>query len=300
MAQGRSPNSQRLLDRGKYIVLLAIAVIVIILLAVRSCQPQPLAVTPTPEATLVPVLTAEATLTQPVVISPVTGSTVTAGTVEVRGEAPRSYSIRIRNPAGDLLAAAPVDADGRWATSVQIDEPGEVTLIVELVDAAGTPLATAEPVTLSVVVPSVAAHTLSLDPAIFDAALTAGTVELRGSGEPGTRVAILVDGDVVTEVPVDEAGVWSATVQVSAPGVYRIGLEALDPSGAVIATATPAVLTIAPPAQAVVAAPPTATPSETPTSTATPTPTNTPSPTATPAPPQVEAPAIERGGPTLL
>jgi len=306
MAHGRSPSSQRLLDRTKYIVLLAIAVIVIILLAVRSCQPQPLAVTPTPDATPVPLLTAEATLTQPVVISPVTGSTVVAGTVDVRGEAPRSYSIRIRNSTGDLLAAAPVDAEGRWATSVQIEEPGEVTLIVELVDAAGTPLATAEPITLSVAVPSVAVRAPSLDPALFDAAITAGTVELRGSGEPGTKVEILVDGVPVAEASVDDRGAWSTTVQVNAPGVYAVGLQAFDAAGAVIATATPAVLSIAPPAQAVVPVPPTPTPSETatatitPTNTATPTSTPTATPTATAAPPQVEVPVLERGGPTLL
>ena len=306
MAYGRSPSSQRLFDRAKYVVLLAIAIIVIILLAVRSCQPQPLAVTPTPDATLIPLLTVETTLTQPVVISPVTGSTVAAGTVEVRGEAPRSYSIRIRNSAGDLLAAAPVDAEGRWATSVQIEEPGEVTLIVELVDAAGTPLATAEPITLSVAVPSVAAQAPSLDPALFDAAITAGTVELRGSGEPGTRVEILVDGVPVAEASVDDRGAWSTTVQVNAPGVYAVGLQAFDAAGAVIATATPAVLSIAPPAQAVVPVPPTPTPSETatatitPTDTATPTSTPTATPTATAAPPQVEVPVLERGGPTLL
>ncbi|MFO7633894.1 MAG: hypothetical protein R6W76_15220, partial [Caldilinea sp.] len=296
MAYPRSPRSLRRLDMSKYAVLLALAVIAIVLLAARSCEPQQIVVVPTPDATLIPAFTVEATSARPVLISPLTGAPVTAGAIELRGEGMRGHSIRVRNRAGDLIATAPVDSESQWMAVVQIDEPGEAALVLELVDLAGKVVAAAAPVNLNVTVPSVAVRSPSLDSSLINATLTAGLLALNGSGEPGSTVEIVVDGVVVTSTTVDDEGRWTAVLRANAPGVYAVALQAVDDTGQIIATATPAILSIAPPAQPVVAVPPTSTPSETPTppftETATSTPTAvdtpTPIPTDTPTPPPTD------------
>lgn len=76
MAYRRDPRAVRRLDLSKYAVLLVLAVTLIVLLTTRSCQPQLTVLKPTPAATLAPTFTAEATLARPVLVSPLTGSTV--------------------------------------------------------------------------------------------------------------------------------------------------------------------------------------------------------------------------------
>jgi hypothetical protein len=174
MAHRREPRTVRWLDLSKYAVLLLLAVALIVLLTTRSCQPQLTVLKPTPAATLAPTFTAEAALARPVLISPLTGSTVTPGVIELHGEGARGYSIRVRDQAGNLLAATHVQPDASWMTTATIDAPGEVTLTLELVNAAGDVVAAAEPLTLTVGVPAVAIRAPALDQTLLDATLAPG------------------------------------------------------------------------------------------------------------------------------
>ncbi len=259
MAQRREPRAVRRLDFAKYAVLLLLAVLAITLLAVRSCQPNLTVLVPTPSATQVAIFTVEATLARPVLISPLTGSTVAPGAIELKGAGVRSYSIRVRDQAGKLLAAAPVQPDGVWAATAAIDQPGDVALTLEMVNAAGEVVSAADPLTLTVGVPSVALRSPSLDETLLKATLTAGQLALHGGGEPGATIQVVIDGAVAASTVVDPNGDWAVALQVNAPGVYAIGLQSVDDAGVIVATATPALLSIAAPAQPVVAVPPTAT-----------------------------------------
>jgi hypothetical protein len=259
MAYRRDPRAVRRLDLSKYAVLLVLAVTLIVLLTTRSCQPQLTVLKPTPAATLAPTFTAEATLARPVLVSPLTGSTVAPGAVALRGEGARGYSIRVRDHAGKLLAATHVQPDASWTTTATIDAPGDVALTLELVNAAGDVIAAAAPLTLTVGVPAVAIRAPALDQTLLDATLSAGRLELRGSGEPGAAVEVVIDGIVTANTVVDAAGRWEVALQANAPGVYAIGLQTRDAAGLIVATATPAILSITAPPQPVVAVPPTAT-----------------------------------------
>ncbi|HQY92549.1 MAG TPA: hypothetical protein PLS79_13140, partial [Caldilinea sp.] len=259
MAQSREPRAVRRLDMSKYAVLLVLAVAAIVLLTTRSCRPQLTLLAPTPAATQAPIFTAEAVLARPVLVSPLTGSTVAPGEIELNGEGVRGYSIRVRDESGRLLAAANVAADGAWTTTATIDQPGDAVLSLELVNLAGNVVAAAEPLTLTVGVPSVAIHSPSLDKSFLDATLTAGLLALSGGGEPGSTVQVVVDGAVATSTEVDQNGRWAVDLRVNAPGVYAVGLQAVDAGGVIIATATPSVLSIAAPVRAVEPVPPTAT-----------------------------------------
>ena len=259
MAYRRDPRAVRRLDLSKYAVLLVLAVTLIVLLTTRSCQPQLTVLKPTPAATLAPTFTAEATLARPVLVSPLTGSTVAPGAVALRGVGARGYSIRVRDHAGKLLAATHVQPDASWTTTATIDAPGDVALTLELVNAAGDVIAAAAPLTLTVGVPAVAIRAPALDQTLLDATLSAGRLELRGSGEPGAAVEVVIDGIVTANTVVDAAGRWEVALQANAPGVYAIGLQTRDAAGLIVATATPAILSITAPPQPVVAVPPTAT-----------------------------------------
>ena len=259
MAHRRDPRAVRRLDLAKYTVLLVLAVTAITLLTTRSCQPQLAMLKPTPAATLAPTFTAEAALARPVLVSPLTGATVRPGVIELRGEAARGYSIRVRDQAGRLLAATHVQPDASWTARAAIDAPGAVTLTLELVNAAGEVVATAEPLTLTVGMPAVAMRAPALDQTLVDATLTAGRLTLRGSGEPGATVEVIIDGAVAASTVVDGDGRWQVALQASAPGLYVVGLQSRDAAGAIVATATPVFLSLAAPPQPIVALPPTAT-----------------------------------------
>ncbi|HHY54017.1 MAG TPA: hypothetical protein GYA08_01145, partial [Chloroflexi bacterium] len=259
MTHRRDSRTVRRLDLAKYTVLLVLAVTVIVLLTTRSCQPQLTLLKPTPAATLAPTFTAEAALTRPVLVSPLTGSTVTPGVIELRGEGARGYSIRVRDQAGRLLAATHVQPDASWTTTAAIDAPGDVALTLELVNAAGEVVAAAAPITLTVGVPAVAIRAPALDQTLLEATLTAGQLALSGKGEAGATIEIVVDGVVTASTVADANGRWEVALQANAPGLYAVGLRSRNAAGAVIATATPVILTVAAPPQPVVAIPPTAT-----------------------------------------
>ncbi|MBE2240749.1 MAG: hypothetical protein IAE81_23380, partial [Caldilineaceae bacterium] len=259
MAQSREPRAVRRLDMSKYAVLLVLAVAAIILLTTRSCQPQLTLLAPTPAATQAPVFTAEALLARPVLVSPLTGSTVAPGEITLSGEGVRGYSIRVRDESGRLLAAASVAADGVWTTTATIDQPGDAVLSLELVNLAGDVVAAAERLTLTIGMPSMAIRSPSLDKSFLDATLTAGLLALSGGGEPGSIIQVVVDGAVATSTEVDQNGRWAVDLRVNAPGVYAIALQSVDASGTIVATATPSVLSVAAPVRAVEPVPPTVT-----------------------------------------
>ncbi len=92
-------------------------------------------------------------------------------------------------------------------------------------------------------------------PLSFDAvALSNNAIQLRGAGQPGSRVQVLVDGVVVNAANVRTNGAWAIALTFAQPGNYQISVRAIYPNRSVVQSITPPVTAVvAPP-------PPTATP----------------------------------------
>jgi uncharacterized protein (TIGR03663 family) len=59
------------------------------------------------------------------------------------------------------------------------------------------------------------------------AEIPGGQLTLIGTGRPGSRVRILIDGQLIGAVDVDEDGIWMLTTELTTPGVHEVTLQAL-------------------------------------------------------------------------
>ena len=300
MPARRSPRSIRRLDGVKFAVLLIMSVLAIVLFVAISWQQKQQILPPVVVVTPVPTFTAEAVVAAPVMVSPLTGETVTSGAVQVSGTAQPGATVQV-SLDGQAMGTAIAGENGAWSLLAQVPTAGAHTLAAGIVNGLGQMLSAGEPI--SVTVASLAVRSPSLDGDLLTASLAAGVVTLTGSGEPGSTVEVLVDGKPVGQAQVDEQGRWTLPADIRAPGVYSFALNAVDAGGKVVATATPVRLIIDQPAQAVAAVPPTDTATPVPTATDTPAPTDdtataeatatdTPAPTetSTPEPTATSAP----------
>ena len=80
--------------------------------------------------------------------------------------------------------------------------------------------------------------------------LTGGELMLTGTGEPGSEVRVLVDGESVGVAQVGSDGNWSLTAELDEPGEHEIVVQALDAGGEVVAASEPILLTVAAPVAA--------------------------------------------------
>ncbi|MCB0157621.1 MAG: hypothetical protein KDD83_05785, partial [Caldilineaceae bacterium] len=211
--------------------------------------------------TPVPTYTVEAQVVRPVLLSPQANADVTAGVVQVTGTSAPNSTVRLLLN-GASLGETTADAQGAWQFSAQLTEPGAQELQVQTVAAGGSVVA-AEAVTLQVAMPVVEvtpaeaeAVSPSLDLSALETSFTPGELTLRGTGQPGQQLAVLVDGTPAGTATVDDAGTWSLTTALDTAGLYAVSLQASDATG-VVATATAVTLEVAAPtaAEAVAAAP---------------------------------------------
>ncbi|MEZ4656742.1 MAG: hypothetical protein R2911_04150 [Caldilineaceae bacterium] len=63
-----------------------------------------------------------------------------------------------------------------------------------------------------------------------------GKVELSGTGAPGSDLVLVVDGDPVDKIIVDEAGNWAYVLDIAEPGTHVLTANTLNPAGQVIAS----------------------------------------------------------------
>ncbi len=131
----------------------------------------------------------------------------------------------------------------------------------------------------------------SIAPDVFSTALVSNTIVVRGGGQPGATIKVLVDGLTAGTTTVDPSGKWQVSVTFAEPGEYEVsvlaaqyGIVSAASVQAIVATAT-ATSTDTPEPTDTATAEPTATETATaipqPTATVTPRPTNPPKPTAT-------------------
>ena len=142
------------------------------------------------------------------------------GAVTLRGTGTPGSTVELW-ANGKRIEQVTVGDDGTWSFGATFD-PGEYDVSVRAVDAGGTLLAESEPVTLVVEAPKVAAPAFT-SPAGGET-ITGGTVELAGTGQPGAKIEILDQGEVVGTVTVQDDGTWAYTYAVE-PGTHELAVR---------------------------------------------------------------------------
>jgi hypothetical protein len=129
--------------------------------------------------------------------------------------------------------------------AAELSPAGDYEIQVQSVDPDGQVLAASKPVKLTVAAAeAVAPPTLDLP----GGDLTGGPITLTGTGEPGSEVEIVIDGQVVGKTTVGSDGTWSFEGELaSRPEAYRISVRAVDAAGKVLAASEPAALMVAVP-----------------------------------------------------
>jgi hypothetical protein len=136
----------------------------------------------------------------------------------------------------------------------------------------------------------------NLDVDALHAALASGDQSVRGAGQPGQVLELLVDGVPIGRATVDDDGVWSLVAPLPSAGAYSLSLRSLDASGALLAVSTP--LAINGPEPTVIPTP-TKKPAMTPTATSTREPTATVDPTDTPTKKPANTPTVTSAPPEM-
>jgi large repetitive protein len=83
--------------------------------------------------------------------------------------------------------------------------------------------------------------------------LTDKNVTLKGTGQPGSRIQVLVNGAVVGETVVGADGTWTMSVDLGKPGNYVVTTQVVDATGKPVVTSEPLSVVLAAPTVAVAA-----------------------------------------------
>jgi hypothetical protein len=174
------------------------------------------------------------------------GAQLDAGplTLTGRGEAGSRVQVLVD---GQVAGETRVGDDGAWSLELSLTQPGEHELALRSLDAGGAVVAEAAPVKVTLAAPAVEKATLSLNlPAGAD--LKVGTLTLTGSGEPGSVVQVVADGQIVGMTQVGDDGTWSLKAYMIKPGEHQLKVQRLDASGAVVAEGEPISVSLSAPA----------------------------------------------------
>lgn len=294
--------------------------------ASATATPAAVAAIPTssalPTATVAPSSTAAGEATE---LPPTTGQ-ATADSAALLPDPPADTATATATPeptapptetAQATLSATPTDMPAPTATQTETQTPAPTATPTPSATATRRPTATPSftPVpTATWLAPQIDAEELA-------EAQGAGPLFVKGSGEPGATVRLLLNGAVRGESTVDSQGRWRQVLMLDTPGVYVLVVELRDESGRLVTASDGVRLEVAPPTATRTPAPTatatataTATPlrlapvitrqaTTTPTSTRTPLqlapvitrpPTATPRPSATPGPTATTAPTPTR------
>lgn len=162
--------------------------------------------------------------------SPVDGSALNTGDPEFSGTAEpgATVTVVVRDESGEEVATLMTVAgdDGAWSVSGTDLEDGDYTVVVSAADEAGNQEELA-PITIEV---DTTAPELSIDP-LDDIGQMPPTV-ISGTSEPGAKIEVFVDGELVGETTVDDDGTWSIEVaEALEPGEHEVEVIARDEAG---------------------------------------------------------------------
>jgi hypothetical protein len=174
------------------------------------------------------------------------GAELDAGALTLTGRAQAGSTLQVLVD-GQVAGETQDGADGTWSLELSLTEPGEHEIELRSLDESGSLVAQAAPSKVTVAAPPAEQETLSLDmPSRAD--LKVGPLTLTGSGEPGSVVQVVADGQVVGMTQVGEDGAWSLKASMMKPGEHRLKVQRLDASGAVVAEGEEISVSLAAPA----------------------------------------------------
>ena len=166
--------------------------------------------------------------------------TVEAGTVALSGSGQQGTQIEVV-VNGSVVGTAMVGEDGQWRIDASLAEPGDYQLAARALDSTGTVLAESVPVTLRVDAP---AQKIMPTINLPGNSVEAGQVLLSGTGQPGSQIEIVVNGQVVDTTAVGNDGGWTYSADFPEPGDYQLTVSALDENGAVLAGSEPILMQV--------------------------------------------------------
>ncbi|MCB0166765.1 MAG: hypothetical protein KDI79_21240 [Anaerolineae bacterium] len=169
---------------------------------------------------------------------------VTAGDVTLTGTGEPGSKVEIVVD-GQNLGTATVDEDGTWRFTGTFDEPGDVEIVINALDAKGKIITSTDPTLYTIIGPTADASAPTLVSPLTGASLLTGRQTFRGTGEPGSEVEVVVDGKVIGTATVRSNGAWSLSADIEEAGEVEVTVNALDETGGVIASSEPATVTMA-------------------------------------------------------
>ncbi|MBN1579145.1 MAG: hypothetical protein JXA89_00475 [Anaerolineae bacterium] len=99
----------------------------------------------------------------------------------------------------------------------------------------------------STVPTSTPAPTPEIEPPTFTGpaeAVRVGEAVLSGTGTPGSKVCVIVNGEIIVTTIADQDGNWTLTTTIDEPGQYEVQVQTVDENGEVLAESSPAALTV--------------------------------------------------------
>jgi LysM repeat protein len=160
---------------------------------------------------------------------------VTALTMEIPTESDAGGNVTLRGtgaPSGgtvqivvdsEVLEDVTVGESGTWVYTATLS-PGEHQLQARALDEEGTVIAESEVVTFSqpelVQAPAILTPTQGIT-------LTAGVVQIAGTGSPSAALEVLLNGEVLSTTVVSEDGAWAIS-RVISPGTYSLTVQVPD------------------------------------------------------------------------
>ena len=152
---------------------------------------------------------------------------------------------------GEVIGSATVADDGTWRFPFSFAEADDYEIEVQSLDSDDTVLATAGPLSLSVIEAEESAPVVIATPSLETLTVTDfgtdETISLAGSGEPGNEVEVVADGRLFGVAPVDEEGSWRFAIAFSDPGTYDVFVRSVDADGNVLAETEPESVTVTAP-----------------------------------------------------
>lgn len=142
------------------------------------------------------------------------------GAVALRGTGAPGATVEVWAD-GKRLDRIIVGSDGKWTYSTALNS-GEYSISARAVDASGKVMAESEPAKVVVEPPVVKMPVLTSPQA--GETLSGDSVILAGTGEPGTEVEILDQGEVVGTAVVQADGTWTFSYDVE-PGARAIAVR---------------------------------------------------------------------------
>jgi hypothetical protein len=230
------------LDRFKAIVAIILALLLILLCLVLASR-APLA----PNGTSTATPAAQATATQVAQAPTATaGSSTTITAPTVNAEAKEDGTLTLTGAGtpgstvqivvdGKSVGETIVGPDGNWTFNTTVN-PGSPKIEVNALDASGQVAASAPEFTLNIPAFSLPVITLPTN-------LQAGANTLNGTGKPGAKLQIVVDGKPVGETTVGPDGNWSFNLDLP-DGQHTVKVNELDANGAVVTSSPPLAITV--------------------------------------------------------